>query len=235
MKMVRSMFYNAFCEIKVYSCITFLCTDETTPPPPKKQRCTPNTSDISNESPTLTDKLPEKDTSSKSKDETEAEKCETAQSPSSDSAPSIETDPVQSVSVTEPTDEKPDVEMAEPKPSTSQSMATCSPVQVDPVESTSSGSANVSPKSSNRAEKDYERRLLKKIQLNLQWIWRAIETNDSETSSNAINTSGTSTNSASSQPISSAVKPNEESAETVVPDEHQTTSQEQTSPSEPQI
>lgn len=207
----------------------FLPTDETTPPPPKKQRCTPNTSDISNESPTITDKLPEKDTSSNLKDETEAE-----QSPSSDPPPSIETDPVESASITEPTDEKSDVEMAEPKPSTSQSMGNFSPAQVDPVESTSSGSTDISPKSNSRAEKDYERRLLKKIQLNLQWIWRAIETNDSETSSNAINTSGTSTNSATSQPISTPVKPNEESAETMVPDEHQTTSQEQTSPSEPQ-
>lgn len=112
--------------------------------------------------------------------------------------------------------------MAEPIASTSETVANTSAhsAHSDTVASTSSTDTTVStetpPKTLTQAERVHDRKLLRKIQLCLQSLWKIIDAHEVAATNvaNISNTSNTSSSSGNSQPASSG-KSNDDSAETI--------------------
>lgn len=193
-------------------------SDETTPPPMKKSRCTPNASDATDDttSPSSNERTPST-AAATSKIDHDQQQPSSSSSQVSPTVTPIDSKPSDVSSSTAAACAKPtDIYMAEPSGSTSESAANTS-VHFDAGASTSSNdtstASETTPKSAHQAERDFERNILRKIQLNVLAIWRAIDANEAEHS--PANTSGSSTHSATSQPTSTC-KSNEGSSETVL-------------------
>lgn len=199
--------------------ILFVDEIELTPPPTKKRRCSEETQNIN------------KDAEQPSTNTAEITPTENPQVPDvNQPTTSADSKPIEKPAETAPAkeDDKADVEMIDCEAvrssesasvgSSAQPKITENPPEPPPVPSTSKCEELSS-------EKEYERMLLKRIYKNLVSIWEAIEKYEAETSVN--NTSGTSTNSATSQ-STSMERCNEVLVEVVIANSTDTAPSEQT-------